>query len=554
MEILLSLLLGVVAALGAPVSIPKSWSARERDAAAAITSGGILAHVRFLADDLLEGRAAGSRGSELAMRYIAAQYERLGLEPAGDAGTYFQWFDIVGLRTMCVTRPVVSGPGGTKLTLDPPKDAIVRAGSQKPEAKIAGAEIVFAGYGITAPEQNWNDFKDFDVRGKVLLVMNNDPERDPALFAGKTRLYYGRWSYKYEEAARRGAAGLILIHTTPSAGYPWQVVQTSWSGESFELPTAGEPRLAVRMWATEALARQIAKLGGQDLDALRERAESRDFRPVPLGVKLDVAIKTEIRRLRTANVLGRLPGADAARQGEQVVWTAHHDHLGVREAKDGDGICNGALDNASGVAGMLEAAQALARAKPRPRRSVLFASVGVEESGLLGSAYFVAHPAVPPGRMAANINLDGINIWGRTRDVELIGMGKSTLDQVVIAAAKQQGRVVKPDQFPDRGHFYRSDQLNFARAGVPAIYLKAGLDFLGHDAEWGRKMVDDYVKVRYHQPSDQLHEGWNLEGAVDDLRLLTVAGLRIADAPKLPEWIPGDEFEAARKQALSAIK
>jgi Zn-dependent M28 family amino/carboxypeptidase len=529
--------------LSVPVSIPKGWTVEERDAARAVTAPAIAAHVRFLADDLLEGRGPGTRGSEVAMRYIAAQMERIGLKPAGDGGGWLQRFAIVGLKSS-VAAPPVFALSGKSLTLQPGVDCVVSPGTQAESQKLDNVELVFAGYGIDAPEQKWNDFKDVDVRGKLLVVMNNDPEDDPALFAGKARLYYGRWTYKYEEAARRGAAGALIIHTTPSAGYPWQVVQSSWSGESFELPAAGEPRVKVRMWGTEEAVRQIVALGGKDLDDLRKAAQSREFRPVALGVRLSVALKTEVRKLETANVLGLLPGA----RDELVVYSAHHDHLGVKTAKNGDAIYNGALDNASGVAAMLAAAEGLAATKPK--RSILFAAVGVEESGLLGSEYYVAHPNVPAGKIAANINIDGINIWGRTRDVSFIGLGKSTLDDVVKKAAAEQGRTVAPDAFPDRGHFYRSDQFNFARAGIPAVYLDEGTDFIGRPAGWGRQQVEEYVTRHYHQPSDQIDASWNLDGAVDDARLLTVVGLRIANLPSLPAWRPGDEFEAARKKSL----
>jgi Zn-dependent M28 family amino/carboxypeptidase len=545
-------ILAALAAFVVPGAIPASWTARERAAALEVTAPALAAHVRFLADDLLEGRGAGSRGDELAMKYVAAEYERLGLEPAGDAGTYFQRFDIVGLHTKTISPPTFRGAKGT-MKLDA-ATSVVAAGRQRDSARISDADVIFAGYGITAPEQKWDDFKDVDVRGKVIMVMNNDPENDPALFAGKTRLYYGRWTYKYEEAARKGAAGCIIIHTTPSAGYPWQVVQTSWNGEDFELPDAGEPRLDAKMWATEDAARQLAFLGGQNLDELRARAERRDFRPVPLGVKVSVELKTEVRRLKTANVLGLLRGGDPKLAGEMLVYSAHHDHLGLREAKNGDSIYNGALDNASGVSALLVAAQALARAEPRPRRSILFAAVGVEESGLLGSQYLCEHPPVPAGRITANLNIDGANIWGRTRDLGFVGFGKSTLDDLVAALAREQGRVLKPEAFPERGHFYRSDQFSFARIGVPAIYLDHGIDYVGRPADWGKQRVDEYLSQHYHQPSDQIDTSGNFDGAVDDVRLLVAAGLRIADAAAPPAWRPGDEFEAARKRALNALQ
>jgi Zn-dependent M28 family amino/carboxypeptidase len=550
--------------------IPASWEGRERVAAGVITEQALAAHVRFLADDLLEGRGAGSRGDELAMRYIAAQFERLGLEPAGDGGTWLQRFELVGLTSQVTAPPVFSTRGGRRqqLELKPGVDMVVAPGQQREVLSLTDAEVVFVGYGIVAPEERWDDFKGVDVRGKVLVVMNNDPENDPALFAGKARLYYGRWDYKYAEAARHGAAGVIIIHTTPSAGYPWQVVQSSWSHEQFELPApaAGggrpaasqganpEARLTARMWATEEASRRLVALGGQDLDALRRRAESRSFRPVPLGIRLSLALKTELRRLQTANVLGRLRGSDPVLGREEVVLTAHHDHLGVGEPKNGDAIYNGALDNASGVGMMLTIAEALSRAEPRPKRSILFAAVAAEESGLLGSAYFAAHPTVPLGRLVANLNVDGINIWGKTLNVTLMGLGKSTLDAVVRQAAGEQGRELVPDPLPEKGCFYRSDQLSFARVGVPAVGLRTGTHFVGHEPKWGLDRIEEYVQTHYHQPSDQIDATWRLDGAVEDARLLVVTALRIADAPEMPAWRKGDEFEAARLRALKALK
>jgi len=535
--------------LASAVALPAAFSTRDKAAARHITANTIAAHVRFLADDLLEGRAPSSRGSELGMRYIAAQFERLGLVPAGDDGSWLQRFDIVGMKSE-VTTPITVAAGGKSLVIKPVVESVVSPGLQQPAMGVRDADVVFVGYGITAPEQKWDDFKDVDVRGKVLIVMNNDPEDDPSLFAGKTRLYYGRWDYKYAEAARHGAAGVIIIHTDHSASYPWQVVQSSWTGEQFELPATPEPRVTLKMWATEDACRRIAALGGKNLDELRRSAEKRDFRPVALGVKLTAAVKVALTRSRTANVLGKLPGSDARLASEMVVVSAHHDHLGMREGK-GDTIYNGAQDNASGVAAMLNVAEAIAALEPRPKRTILFAAVAAEESGLLGSQYFCAHPIVPPGRIAADVNIDGINIWGKTSDIAYVGLGKSTLDDVVGAVARAQGRQLTGDDQPEKGGFYRSDQFNFAKIGVPALYLKAGVRHPGHDAQWGRDLKDKYNNERYHQPSDQIDETWNLDGAVEDVQLATVTLLRIADAPKMPEWHHGDEFEAARKHALA---
>ena len=545
---ILFLLPGLVGA--ALASLPVSFTAREKAASRVITKESLAAHVRFLADDLLEGRAPASRGSDLAMKYIASQYERIGLKPAGDDGGYLQHFDIVGM-TSEVEKPITLTAGTKTLTLEAGVESVVASGIQAEAASLRDAEIVFVGYGITAPEQTWDDFKDVDVRGKVLLVMNNDPEDDPNLFAGKTRLYYGRWDYKYAEAARHGAAGVIIIHTEPSAGYPWHVVQSSWGGQSFELPAGSEPRVTLKMWATEDASRRLVSLGGRDLDELRRSAEKRDFRPVTLGIKLSAALKTKLQRVRTANVLGLIPGSDAKLEGEMVVVSAHHDHLGIRPAEKGDNIYNGAHDNASGVAAILDIAEAVAQVSPRPRRSILFAAVAAEESGLLGSQYFCEHPIVPPGRIAANLNVDGINIWGPASDIAFIGLGKSSLDEVVKAVAREQGRVVTGDSRPEKGSFYRSDQFNFARIGVPAMYLKEGVQHAGHDAAWGRELHEKFVKERYHQPSDQIDETWNLDGAVTDVQLMAVALMRVADAAKMPEWRKGDEFEAARKKALA---
>jgi Zn-dependent M28 family amino/carboxypeptidase len=520
--------------------------------AAEITAHGFAAHVRFLSSDLLEGRGPASKGDALTQAYVAAQMEAFGLQPGAPDGTFFQPFDIMGITsrppgTLTATR------AGKSEALRYRDDYIAVSGVQAPEAKVEGAEVVFVGYGIVAPEYQWDDFKKADLKGKVLLVMNNDPEADPKLFAGKTRLYYGRWDYKYETAAKTGAAAVFIIHTEPSAGYPWQVVQTSWSGEQFELPATDAPRLQVNGWVTEDAARRLVHLGGQDLDKLRASAQTRQFRPVPLGITMSALLANEVTKKKTANVIGRLPGADAALAREAVLYTAHHDHLGIKE--DGkpseDVIYNGAYDNATGVAALLEIAKALASHPQRPRRSTIFAAVAAEEQGLLGSEFLAAHPPLPLGRVAANINMDGVNVLGRTRDFEMIGYGKSTVDDVVAGLLKKQGRTLLPDQFADRGYFYRSDQFNFAKAGVPAAYFKHGTDVLGKPAGWGKEHTEHFTKVDYHQPSDQMKPDWDFAGAVEDTTLMLELGKAIANADAMPTWKPGDEFEAARKKAIA---
>jgi Zn-dependent M28 family amino/carboxypeptidase len=527
----------------------------EKSAAGVIVPDVLRAHVRFLASDLLEGRGPGTRGDALAQAYIASQFESLGLKPAGADGSYFQRFDLVGITSNPKGMTFRAPQGTAELKFH--DDFIAVSGVQAPEAKLEESELVFVGYGIQAPEYQWDDFKGKDLRGKTLLILNNDPEDDPQLFAGRTRLWYGRWDYKYEQAAKVGAAGAIILHTTPSAGYPWQVVQTSWTGEQFELPASADvPRMQVKAWTTEEATRRVLQLAGQDLDALRAAARTRDFQPVPLGVKVSTRFTSEVRRRPTANVLAMLPGSDPRLAQEVVLYSAHHDHLGKKEGgKPGeDTIYNGALDNAAGVAAMLASAKAFRALPQPPRRSILFAAVAAEEQGLLGSQYLAEHPPVPPGRVAANVNIDGANIHGRTRDLTVIGLGKSSLDAIITALAKTQGRVVKADQLSDRGFFYRSDQFNFARQGIPAAYFGSGMDFVGRPEGWGKQQREAWEAKHYHQPSDELRPEWDFSGAVEDVRLFFLLGAHVARVPELPRWNKGDEFEAARLEALEALK
>ena len=526
----------------------RTYPAAER----AITPDSIRAHVRFLASDLLEGRGPGTRGDALAQAYIAAQFEALGLRPAGPEG-FLQPFDIVGVDghagTMQFTR------GSESLVLRHADDIVAVAGDEAPHTALDRAELVFVGYGIRAPEYGWDDFKGQDVRGKVLLILNSDPEDDPALFAGRTRLWYGRWDYKYEMAARMGAAGAIILHTTHSAGYPWQVVRSSWTGPQYSVPTT-ERRLPLRSWVTEDACRKLVELAGKSLDELVRSANRREFQPVSLGIGVSASFDSRIERTRTSNVLAVLPGSDPKLSSEVVLYTAHHDHLGLRKgaAPGEDAIYNGAEDNASGVALMLNVARAYAALEKAPRRSILFAAVAAEEQGLLGSEYLARHPPVPLGRIAVDINIDGANVFGRTRDVTVIGLGKTDLDVTLRALAKAQGRVLRGDQLPDRGYFYRSDQFSFARVGVPAAYFESGLDYRGRPAGWGREKREAWEETRYHQPSDELTPDWDLSGAVEDARLQFALGYSVAQATALPAWTKGDEFEAPRLRSLEALR
>lgn len=532
------------------------WKPTSQNTAAVqrVTESALKAHIRFLSHDLLEGRGPGSRGDELAQLYVATQFEALGLRPGGADGSWYQSVPLVGVTTQSPAT-VDFKLGNQAVSLKHHEDMMLTSGVQQPAVSVENAELVFVGFGIQAPEYQWDDFKDVDVRGKILVVMNNDPEDDPQLFAGKRRLYYGRWDYKYEMAAKMGAAGALIIHTTASAGYPYQVIQTSWSGEEFELASATGPRMNIRGWLTEDSASRICKLAGKDLDALRKLAQTRAFKPVPLGLTMSAELTCKVREQKTGNVFAVLPGSDPVLAKEHVIFMAHHDHLGLAAERDatGDNIYNGAIDNASGTASLLTIANAVCSLSTPPKRSIMFAVVGAEEQGLLGSKFMAANPPIPPGNMAAVINIDGINFLGKTHDLNLIGNGKSNLDAIVEAAAGLQKRTVVPDYFPDRGYYYRSDQFSLAKVGVPGVYLHSGINVVGKPDGWGKEQLEVWVEKTYHQPSDEFQEGWDLAGAIDDAQLLMHVGLEVADQPEMPKWKPGDEFEAARKQALVSL-
>jgi Zn-dependent M28 family amino/carboxypeptidase len=507
--------------------------------------------IEEISSDAYEGRGPGAAGDVKARAYLAQRMQDLGLEPGADGG-YEQPFDLVGVNASQPETWSFEGHGET-MVLKQWDQFIAGAGIQEERVEIEDAELVFVGYGIQAPEYDWDDYKGADLEGKILVMMNNDPDWDPELFAGETRLWYGRWDYKYLSAAKQGAVGAIIIHTQPSAGYPFQVVQTSWTGEQFELPAGDEPRIKVPAWVTEDTARELIAMAGLDLDELREAAYNRDFEPVPLGITTSIGMDVELNRVQSANILGLIEGSDPELKDEVVIYTAHHDHLGIGTPNDaGDTIYNGAYDNASGVALVMGIAKALKALPEAPRRSVLIALVGAEEQGLLGSKYYAQNPTFRPGKIAANLNYDGGNVWGHTHDVTFVGLGKSTVDQLTELLAAEQGRVVKPDQFPSRGSFYRSDQFSFARIGVPAVYLDPGMDFVDRPPGWGKEQVDHFTDVNYHQPSDEYAPSWNLDGMITDAQLGFWLGLAVANADEMPSWNEGDEFEATRLEALAA--
>lgn len=509
-----------------------------------VDAADIRATIRFLADDLLEGRGPGTRGDVLARRYIATEMESVGLQPGMPDGSWEQPVPLVGVTT-AAPKHWEFHRNATRLQLAQGDDFVASSSRLSPSIAIRDAELVFVGYGIEAPEFQWDDFKGTDVRGKILVFLNNDPDWDPELFAGTRRLYYGRWTYKFEVAARHGAAGAILIHTTESASYPWQTVQTSWSGENSRLPQSTAPEIDLQAWITEDAAARLLRFAGRDLDELRRAARGRDFKPVALSTRTSLTLGNRFRHYQTANVIGRLPASSARQRDEAVIYTAHHDHLGSHDDHGAQTIFNGAVDNAAGVAQLLAIARAFREAPPSPR-SVYFIALAAEEQGLLGSAYFAAHPLVTPKNMVANINIDGGNIWGKTRDVAVTGLGKSTIDRWTTAAAARQGRVLVGEAFPERGSFYRSDQFNFAKIGVPVLYAHGGTDYIGRPPEWGRQQEDAWNETHYHQPSDDFDPSWNLDGMIEDVELLYDVGQRLASDNELPTWTPGDEFERAR--------
>jgi hypothetical protein len=523
-------------------------------AAAEINADYIRQIVVEISDDKYAGRGPGTPGDKAARKFLAEEMASMGILPGAADGSWEQKFDLVGVEATQPDEWVFKKDDGS-LTLKQWDEFIIGSGVQTDKATISDAEIVFVGYGIQAPEYDWDDFKGQDLKGKVLLMLNNDPDWDPDLFAGETRLWYGRWDYKFLSAARQGAVGAIIIHTTPSAGYPFQVVQTSWTGPQFELPAGDEPRNQAVAWVTEESARELVSLAGLDLDALREAADNKDFEPVALGVTTSIELDVTISSVETANVLGFIPGSDPVLKDEVVIYTAHHDHLGVGAPNaKGDVIYNGARDNGSGVAMVLSMAKAIMSLPERPRRSFLIALVAAEEQGLLGSGFYATHPTFRAGKIAANLNYDSGNIWGLTHDVDFVGLGKSSIDEIVIGVAAEQGRVVKPDAFSDRGYFYRSDQFNFAKIGVPAMYLHTGSDFVDRPAGWGKDQMNRYTDVNYHQPSDEYDDSWNFDGMISDTLLGYWTGLAIANADDMPTWNEGDEFEAVRLQALMAEK
>ena len=545
---------------GPPPQPSQAPAPNDASALPKIDQQAILRHINTLASDEFEGRAPGSKGEDITAKYLIDEFKKLGLKPGNPDGTYLQKVPLVGI-TAKETEPLTIAKGAQKQAFKWRDEVVAWSKRVTDNVSIRASDVVFVGYGVEAPEFNWNDFKDADVTGKTIIVLVNDPQvPDPAdpsklddgTFGGKAMTYYGRWTYKFEEGARRGAAAVLIVHEQGPAGYPFAVVQGNL-GEKFDLvtPDRNMGRSAVEGWITLDAAKQILKLGGQDFDTLKKQATTREFKPVPLGLKASLAIHNTMRTIDSQNVVAKLEGSDPRMKDEYVIYSGHWDHFGVGAPVGGDKIYNGALDNASGVASVLEIARAFTQARPQPKRSILFLMVTAEEQGLLGSQYYSVTPLYPLATTAAAINVDGVNQWGPTKDITVVGLGASDLDDYLRAAANEQGgRTLTPDPEPEKGFYYRSDHFHFAKQGVPALDTGAGVQYIGKPADFGRKKRDEYTTNDYHKPSDEVKPDWDLAGAADDAQLLLTVGYRVANADKFPDWKPGSEFKAKRDAML----
>ena len=526
----------------------------------AISAESLLGHIKILSSDEYDGRLPGTRGADLTVAYISGEFKKLGLAPGNPDGSYVQAVALNGVRG----TPIGSfTAGGHTITLEFPKDAVARTERFLPSVKVADSDVIFVGYGVVAPEYHWDDYKGVDVRGKTLIMLVNDPPvvdpKDPSklderMFKGRAMTYYGRWTYKFEIASEKGAAAAIIVHQTEPAAYPWEVVQNSWSGEKFDTaaPNKHMDRVPIESWITLAKAQELFAASGQDFDALYRSAARADFKPVALGAKANLEVTNTLRELSAYNVVARLDGADPKRRDQFVIYTAHWDHFGHNPNLVGDQIFHGAADNASGVAGLLELAKAYTKLAQPPARSILFMSVTAEEQGLLGSKWYATHPLYPLDHTVAAINMDVLNMWGRTRDLTIPGKGQSTLEDTLTQLAQARGRTVLPDQEPEKGHFFRSDHFEFAKVGVPAISYGGGYDYIGRPVDWGMKKHQEYVAHDYHKPSDVVKPDWDLSGAVEDLRLLLALGYAVAQASDIPHWTSTSEFKARRDAMMHA--
>jgi len=546
------------ASINAPATTPAALPAELKSGLESISSEAIMQHTKVLSSDEYEGRGPGTKGEELTVKYLTEQFQKLGLKPGNPDGTYVQKVPLAGFTA----QPTASFTAGTKkIDLQFPQDYVAISRRFVPESKVENSDIVFVGYGVVAPEYGWDDYKGVDVRGKTIVMLINDPavpdasdasKLDEKMFKGKAMTYYGRWTYKYEIASEKGAAAAIIIHETVPAGYPYEVVSGSWSRENFDIqrPDKNMGRPAIESWITTDRAKELFTAGGQDFDALKKAAVTKNFKPVTLNAKANFDLKNTLREINSANVVAKIEGSDPALKNEYVVYSAHWDHLGLDPKLQGDQIYNGALDNASGTAALLEIAEAFTKLATQPKRSVLFLAVTAEEKGLLGAKYYATNPLYPLNKTLANINMDGVNQWGRTKDITMVGDDNSTLIELLRETAAAQSRTVNQDPEPEKGFYYRSDHFEFAKVGVPALYTDSGIDYIGKDVNYSKQKRDEYTEKDYHKVSDEIKPDWDLTGAVEDAHLLTTIGYRVAQGEKAPEWKPGSEFKAKRDESM----
>jgi len=523
-------------------------------AASSITGQSLLNHIEILSSDEFEGRAPATRGEDLSVEYLINELQNMGIEPGMDDGSFVQEFALLGQRVEGSASAIVINKNGQAVeNLSFGGEFMAWPSNEAELVEVQNAELIYVGYGIQAPEFDWDDYKDVDVEGKVLVYKNSDPSHDPNIFDGDSRLYYGRWSYKFEKAEEMGALGAIIVHTTPTAGYGWSVVENSWGRERFTLPRTDDPagRPLFNSWLTEDVSEALFNHAGLNLHEMLDAAADREFRPVVLeGVTMDVNLTAHYSDMSSRNVIGKIEGNDPDLRDEYVIFSAHYDHLGIApEPVDGDSIYNGAWDNASGTAAVLEIAKALNQVQDDLRRSVLFMFVGAEEMGLLGSRYWSENPTVHPGNVSANINLDSMQIFGETRDIVIVGYGRNTLTEILRDHAEREARTIVPDLEPQQGFFYRSDHFSYARVGIPALYPNPGRQYLDKPENFNQ-IADSVRAANYHALSDEINDYWDMTGMEADTRLIFRASLDVINANEMMEWYPGDEFEAIRQQML----
>jgi Zn-dependent M28 family amino/carboxypeptidase len=516
----------------------------------AIEEKSFAEHIKVLASDEFMGRKPFTPGEEKTINYLKEQFSSLGAQP-GNNGSFFQQVPMAEI-TSSLSKPLEMKGKGGKLTLKYLDEYVATTRRVTDEVKVENSEVVFAGFGIVAPEYKWNDYEGLDVKGKTVVVMVNDPGfYDSTLFKGKTMTYYGRWTYKYEEAARQGAAAVMIIHDTKPASYPWTVVRGGWSGKKLHLQSKDNNigRAAIEGWVSTEAVNKIFKLAGVKEDLIAS-AKKTGFKPIPLGLTFSIGLKNSIKKSTSNNVIAVYPGS--GRKDEYIIYTAHWDHFGIGEKVNGDSIYNGAVDNATGVAALLELASAFSKLRKKPLRSIVLLAVTGEEEGLLGSEYYSLNPVYPLNKTVANINIDALNPIGRTKDIAIVGNGHSEMDDYLVAAAKKQGRSIALDSNPSAGYFFRSDHFNFAKVGVPALYIETGKQSVTHSGNWAIEQSESYTKERYHSPKDEFNaETWDLSGMVEDVRLLFDIGLTIANESRFPSWKEGSEFREIREKSLS---